>query len=52
MPQYHEQVQPADGAASGLKLHVGCGRTILPGWINLDASALPGVDLQASHAAT
>lgn len=30
-----------------LKLHVGCGRTILPGWINLDISPLPGVDLVA-----
>lgn len=28
-----------------MKLHLGCGRTILPGWTNLDSAALPGVDL-------
>jgi glycosyltransferase involved in cell wall biosynthesis/SAM-dependent methyltransferase len=27
------------------KLHLGCGRTILPGWLNLDRQAAPGVDL-------
>ncbi len=27
------------------KLNVGCGRNILPGWINLDHAALPGVDV-------
>jgi|SRR5688572_11501376 len=29
------------------KLNVGCGRNPLPGWINLDAVALPGVDVVA-----
>lgn len=29
------------------KLHVGCGRNILQGWINLDLVALPGVDIVA-----
>jgi SAM-dependent methyltransferase len=29
------------------RLNVGCGRNILPGWINLDAVALPGVDMVA-----
>lgn len=28
-----------------MKLHLGCGRTIIPGWINLDWMAAPGVDL-------
>jgi SAM-dependent methyltransferase len=27
------------------RLHLGCGRTILPGWLNLDAVAALGVDL-------
>lgn len=27
------------------RLNVGCGRNILDGWVNLDSSALPGVDL-------
>lgn len=29
------------------RLHLGCGRTILEGWINLDCVALPGVDVVA-----
>ena len=28
-----------------LSLNVGCGRTVLNGWVNLDVSPLPGVDL-------
>jgi len=31
----------------GRRLNVGCGRNILPGWINLDFAALPGVDVVA-----
>jgi len=27
------------------RLHLGCGRTVFPGWINVDAVAAPGVDL-------
>ncbi len=27
-----------------MKLHVGCGASILPGWINIDRHPLPGVD--------
>ena len=30
-----------------LRLNVGCGRTLLPDWINLDVRPLPGVDLVA-----
>jgi SAM-dependent methyltransferase len=30
-----------------MKLHLGCGRTILSGWTNLDCVALPGVDVVA-----
>jgi predicted SAM-dependent methyltransferase len=33
---------------SAKKLNVGCGRNILPGWINLDSFALPGVDIVAN----
>jgi predicted SAM-dependent methyltransferase len=29
-----------------MKLHVGCGDVILPGWINVDLENLPGIDLQ------
>lgn len=28
-----------------VKINVGCGRTIIPGWINLDSMPLPGVDV-------
>jgi predicted SAM-dependent methyltransferase len=30
-----------------VRLHVGCGRARLAGWINIDAQALPGVDVVA-----
>ena len=33
--------------ASPTRLNVGCGRNILPGWINLDTVSLPGVDVVA-----
>jgi len=36
---------PADPAPR--RLNLACGRTILPGWINLDPAAAPGVDLVA-----
>lgn len=29
------------------RLNVGCGRNVLPGWINLDIAKLPGVDIVA-----
>jgi len=32
----------------GSRLHIGCGRTILPGWINLDFVQGPGVDVVAN----
>ena len=38
-----------EGAVSpaALRLHLGCGRTILPGWVNVDQVQLPGVDVVA-----
>ena len=36
--------KPPPGSA---RLHLGCGTTIRPGWINLDRSRLPGVDVVA-----
>jgi SAM-dependent methyltransferase len=31
----------------GLKLNLGCGRACMPGWVNVDAMGLPGVDVVA-----
>lgn len=31
--------------AQPIKLHIGCGPNILPGWVNLDCAKLPGVDI-------
>ncbi len=28
-----------------MKLHIGCGEKIFPGWTNLDIDELPGVDI-------
>ena len=37
----------AEARAQPSRLHVGCGRTILQDWINLDSMALPGVNIVA-----
>ncbi len=34
----------------GLKLNLGCGRACMPGWVNVDAAALAGVDVVADLA--
>lgn len=34
-------------SAEPLRLHLGCGRTILQGWVNVDQVNLPGVDVVA-----
>ena len=31
----------------GLQLNLGCGRSPLPGWVNVDLSPLPGIDVVA-----
>ena len=38
---------PATKASTSRRLHLGCGRDIREGWINLDASSLPGVAVVA-----
>lgn len=35
---------PAAAAGAPVRLHVGCGTEAIPGWVNLDNKALPGVD--------
>ena len=37
----------AGEGASPLRLNLGCGRNSLPGWVNVDAVKLPGVDVVA-----
>jgi len=32
-------------AATGVRLNLGCGRDIRPGWVNVDTVPLPGVDV-------
>ena len=38
---------PPQETVGVLRLHLGCGRTILPGWVNIDCVSLPGVDVVA-----
>ena len=38
----------ASGGPQSRRLHLGCGRDIRAGWINLDSQRLPGVDLVAN----
>lgn len=40
-------MQAARSSPAGPKLHVGCGRARLEGWVNIDAQQLPGVDVVA-----
>lgn len=35
---------PARSEGDSAKLHIGCGREAIPGWINIDQFPLPGVD--------
>jgi len=32
-----------------LRLNVGCGRNIMPDWVNVDVVPLPGVDVAGVH---
>jgi SAM-dependent methyltransferase len=38
---------PTESASFKQRLHLGCGRTILPGWVNLDMMPGTGVDVVA-----
>ena len=39
-----ETTAPAVRIARAERLHVGCGRSAIPGWVNVDQFPLPGVD--------
>jgi len=41
----YDNPSPELRSTPALRLNLGCGRTILPGWMNIDSMALPGVDL-------
>jgi predicted SAM-dependent methyltransferase len=40
-------MEPVLDLSSPLRLHVGCGRARMAGWLNIDVQPLPGVDLVA-----
>ncbi len=40
-------ITTANGPLTTRKLHLGCGRTILDGWVNLDCTEVPGVNVIA-----
>jgi SAM-dependent methyltransferase len=41
---------PTPETTTPVRLNIGCGRNILPGWINIDISPLPGIDVVADLA--
>jgi predicted SAM-dependent methyltransferase len=43
MPVFASRGAPENRAAP-LRLHLGCGQAPIPGWVNIDVQALPGVD--------
>ena len=43
MPLFASRRAPQNRAAP-LRLHLGCGQAPIPGWVNIDVQALPGVD--------
>lgn len=36
--------RPVEASAPPLRLHLGCGQSPIPDWVNIDVQALPGVD--------
>jgi predicted SAM-dependent methyltransferase len=36
--------RPPENRPAPLRLHLGCGQAPIPGWVNIDVQALPGVD--------
>ena len=42
MSLFQREKRPAEGGP--VRLHIGCGQEAMPGWINIDNQALPGVD--------
>lgn len=47
MPLALRGFNPPVRKPEGVRLHLGCGRTILQGWTNVDQVQLPGVDVVA-----
>ncbi|HSF39825.1 MAG TPA: methyltransferase domain-containing protein [Thermoanaerobaculia bacterium] len=45
MLDYRRPMEPIQNPP--LRLHVGCGRARMEGWVNIDVQALPGVDVVA-----
>jgi 2-polyprenyl-3-methyl-5-hydroxy-6-metoxy-1,4-benzoquinol methylase len=39
--------RPAVRPSGEMRLNLGCGRSPIPGWVNVDSAALPGVDIVA-----
>jgi predicted SAM-dependent methyltransferase len=43
MPLFGRE-RATERSAAPLRLHLGCGQSPIPGWLNIDAQQLPGVD--------
>lgn len=44
MPLFRNAARSGPATGAPVRLHIGCGRSAIPGWVNVDQYPIPGVD--------